>query len=385
MCNPPFKIAYLIDTISCNTSGTEKQLLGVIKRLDKRKFQPYIVCLHSSCWLETNHLPCSCIILNYEGLLSCSLPFVIKKLRNFFFEHQIHLIQTFFEDSIFVAWLTFRLLPQNVVLLSSRRDMGLGTENHPWYHQLYGVVLPFVTKSFDGIIANSNQIKKYLAERKKIPQQKIEVIYNGVKSPPNNKKIPSVFIWNSVICWIVIVASLTPVKRHDVLIKAISRLKDKFKENEVKILVLGEGVLSEPLMAQVTQENIEGFFIFKGAVHNVADYLQQCDIGVLCSDREGLSNAILEYMACGLPVVATAVGGNIELIDATNGICIPPGNPPALADALQQLIVDKEKRQQLGQTSRQKAEHKFSWHHSMHHLEAYYEKMLKNRRIAHGQ
>ncbi|MCI5119825.1 MAG: hypothetical protein D3908_01270, partial [Candidatus Electrothrix sp. AUS4] len=177
------RLAYLIDTISCDTSGTEKQLLEIIERIDKKRFIPHLVCLRESDWMREHSLPCPYTVLAYNGLLKMSLPRVVNKLRRVIVDQKIQLVQTFFEDSIFVAWLATGLGRRNVVLLSSRRDMGLGQGNHPWYHQLFGVLLPFVNKSFDGIVANSYQVREYVTKREKTPQKKIEVIYNGVSFP----------------------------------------------------------------------------------------------------------------------------------------------------------------------------------------------------------
>jgi glycosyltransferase involved in cell wall biosynthesis len=104
------------------------------------------------------------------------------------------------------------------------------------------------------------------------------------------------------------------------------------------------------------------------------------DIAVLCSDREGLSNAILEAMAAGLPVVATNVGGNGELVDGTSGILVPRGDTGKLAGALGALIVDDERRQQLGARARARVAGQFSWESAMAQLTTWYDQLL----AAHG-
>ena len=83
-------------------------------------------------------------------------------------------------------------------------------------------------------------------------------------------------------------------------------------------------------------------------------------------------------MACGLPVVATSVGGNIELVDEENGICIPPGDHLALAAALRKLVEDEQLRIRLGAGSLQKIQHYFSWDKAMAELEGYYLTLLGN-------
>lgn len=238
------------------------------------------------------------------------------------------------------------------------------------------MILPVVNRSFDGIVANSLQVKKYISKQEKTPEYKIEVVYNGVGIPEKTKKSPPVFQANSPDIWIAVVASLTPVKRHDVLIKAIAILQKKLSGPKMRVLVLGKGPERENLIRLICHENVQEYFHFEGAVHNVSDYLQRVDIGVLCSDREGFSNAILEYMANGLPVIATAVGGNIELVNEENGRCVPADDPATLAEALQELISDQQKREQMALVSCKRVEECFSWRGSMLHLEGYYQGML---------
>jgi glycosyltransferase involved in cell wall biosynthesis len=318
-------------------------------------------------------------MLGYRGILKLNFFLVARNLSDILRKKKIRLLQTFFEDSIFVVWMATFGIKKDLVLLSSRRDMGLGVGNQPWYHKLFGLVLPLVNRRFDGIIANSYQVREYVAKREKTPREKIEVIYNGVELPVACAQAPKIFSKQPAECWIVIVASLNPVKRHDILINAISLLKNRLRKHQIRILVLGKGPLRGQLLEQVEREGVGDLFVFQGAVNNVSDFLQHCDIGVLCSDREGLSNAILEYMVCGLPVIATDVGGNRELVDETNGFRIPPGNAAALADALFELITDKNRCLELGRKSREKAERNFSWTHSMLRLEEYYQsKILEN-------
>jgi hypothetical protein len=75
------RIAYLIDTIACDTSGTEKQLLETIERIDKEKFSPHLICLYESPWMREHPLSCSCTVLGYKGLLKINLFSVLKKLK----------------------------------------------------------------------------------------------------------------------------------------------------------------------------------------------------------------------------------------------------------------------------------------------------------------
>ncbi len=113
------KIAFVIDTLSCDTSGTEKQLLEIITRINILGYTPYLICLRESEWMREHSLPCPYTVLNYEGMLKISLPRVVIQLRKLIVEQNIHLIHTFFEDSIFVVWLATILKKKNSFAIQS--------------------------------------------------------------------------------------------------------------------------------------------------------------------------------------------------------------------------------------------------------------------------
>lgn len=382
MENDKATIAYLIDTISCDTAGTQKQLLETVRRLDRNRFEPLIVCLHSSPWLEGATLPCPVTILGYKGFLKPNFPIVVWRLRQLVTQRTVRILQTFFEDSIFVAFLATRFLGRTrCVLLSSRRDMGLGAVR-PWYHRLFTVVLPWVSRHFDGLVCNGQEIKKWASRRERVPLDKIQVIPNGTALPSQPAEIPALLQGQNDMLWIGVVASLTPVKRIDVFLRALQLVTALRPDLPWRAVVLGEGPERAALLAQACAEGLAERVHFCGAVTNVSDYLHHIHIGVLCSDREGFSNAVLEYMAHGLPVVVSAVGGNAELVDEATGLCFPAGNVDALAEAILRLADDPALRSQLGDAGRQKVATMFSWECSMAKLEGYYSLMLSESAVS---
>jgi glycosyltransferase involved in cell wall biosynthesis len=370
------KVAYIIDTISCNTAGTQKQLLEMIKRLDKSSFSIQLICLWESEWMTCNTLPCPCIVLGYKGFLKANFPHVIWRLYHIIKDNKIQIIQTYYEDSIFVTLLSAIFISPRPVLISSRRDIGLGDNNQPWYHHLFKVVLPHVNKFFNGILANSEQVRQYVAAQEKTPLEKIKVIKNGVSLLTDYFYMPDIFKNNQNVIWLGMAASLTPVKRHDLLLKALVILKKKYPTCSIKVLLLGDGPERESLIRTCMELNLNDIVYLIGEVTCPVTYLYYVDVCVLCSDREGLSNAILEYMTCGKPVVATAVGGNVELIDRQNGILVAPDEPEFLAEALGELIIDEKMRKKMGEASLKKVQEQYSWQIAMSELENYYRELV---------
>jgi glycosyltransferase involved in cell wall biosynthesis len=369
-------IAFIIDTITCNTAGTQKQLIEIINRIDKDKFNVSLICLYNSDWLMSNYVNCNVHILKYRGFLKWNIPLVIYKLRRFLKKNKIQILHSYFEDSIFISYFA-SIFSNKPFLLSSRRDIGLGSGNHPWYHKTFELLLPFVNRSFSGIIANSHQVATYASHRENTPLDKYMVIWNGVELPTTtNKRFQFDRYDHFTGVTFGVVASLTAVKRHDLLLKAVSLLSSRncASDNieDFQVLLLGDGPERENIQELCRSLNLDNQVVFTGAVNSVDSYIEKMDVGILCSDREGLSNAILEYMAHGKPVIATDVGGNVELVDSDNGILVPADDEVALADAMEMLLVDSKRRCCLGEASLHRVIDCFSWDVSMSKLEDYY-------------
>ena len=115
-----------------------------------------------------------------------------------------------------------------------------------------------------------------------------------------------------------------------------------------------------------------------GSRRDIPNLLSQADVGVLPSHEEGFSNAILEGMAAGLPMVVTDVGGNSEaVIDGETGFVVPSKDPKALAVALERLITDSEMRKSMGKAGRQRVEERFSLDSCVDAYEALFQEVLE--------
>ena len=367
------RIAYLIDTISSDKAGTEKQLLNMIERLG---IEPTVLCMNKSYWLTRNRLPCEMISLGYRGFLDPCFPLVMARYLRCLKEKNIDIVQTFFEDSMFIGCLGKALSRRRHAFVVSKRDLGLGSDE-PAYHWLYKKIRPIVFRASDGIAVNAHAIKDQISGYNKVPSEKITVIGNGINLPSPPRALPSLFGNFQADAWIGIVANLKPVKRIDLLLRALAHMKESGAKEVVRAVILGDGRLNAELRQLAADIGIDDRVHFVGAVENVSDYIHGVDIGVLCSDKEGLSNAILEYMACGLPVVATNAGGNRELVDGTNGACVPAGDYLALAQALAQLVGSPRLRRELGERSLEKVRQKFTWDKIIPQWESYYDSLVK--------
>ncbi len=148
------------------------------------------------------------------------------------------------------------------------------------------------------------------------------------------------------------VGRLVPIKNHRVLIELLPRLVREFPT--LRLVILGGGVLREGLAAQAQALGVADRLMLAGEHAVVSELLPAFDVFTLPSETEGLSIALLEAAAMGLPIVATAVGGNPEIIqNGKTGLLVPPGDADALATALEALLRDPARGASLGDAARE--------------------------------
>lgn len=192
------------------------------------------------------------------------------------------------------------------------------------------------------------------------PEGRIEVIPNGVdvdRFRPSESPQPK---GAGASLLIMVVAQLIERKGLHHLIAALAQLPDSL-QGRLRLSLCGTGPCKDALHRQAKEAGLAQQVEFAGLVpyDQVPARLQQADLFVLPSLQEGLPLSLLEAMACGLPVIATKVGGIPELVrDGTNGLLVPAGHVGALAEALTRLLADSLERQRMAKAARQEA---LSW------------------------
>lgn len=168
---------------------------------------------------------------------------------------------------------------------------------------------------------------------------------------------------------VVFVGRVEPVKGLAVLLDAWSGISPE----AARLTIAGDGTQRSQLMQIVRERDLTASIAFPGEIHNVGELLATADIYVQPSFQEGLPNSVLEAMAAGLPVVATRISGNEDVVaDGENGLLVPSGDPEALRAALQRLIADPVLAARMGKRSRTVIEERFSLPAVLGQLEAVY-------------
>jgi glycosyltransferase involved in cell wall biosynthesis len=225
------------------------------------------------------------------------------------------------------------------------------------------LVQRFAWMRTDGVLSVSSRLAERIARATAFPLERITVIRNGVDlarfglTGPRDARAALGLPKDRII--IGAVGRLVPVKDHATLIAAIARLRQR--GIDVMAVIAGDGPLRPELETLAAASGVGDRVRLLGYRPDVAAVLAALDVFVMCSQSEGLSNTILEAMATGLPVVATAVGGTDELVEpGVSGLLVPPGSPAELADALAVLAGSGPCRARMGEAGRARARAEFS-------------------------
>jgi len=176
---------------------------------------------------------------------------------------------------------------------------------------------------------------------------------------------------------IVMTANLRPVKSIPTLIKAADLVRNKYPE--VNFQLLGDGADRQQIESLINQLNLNNNVHLLGSQKDIKSILVKATIGVLTSTSEGCSNAILEYMHAGLPVIATDAGGNRELVkDGESGYLISIGDYKKLAEMIIQLLDNPEPAKEMGKSGLEIARNNFSLTAMIKAYQGYYSSLVKN-------
>ncbi|MBI5787290.1 MAG: glycosyltransferase family 4 protein [Candidatus Schekmanbacteria bacterium] len=254
--------------------------------------------------------------------------------------------------------------PSGLIAYELRKNLpyivSLRGSDVPGFNHHFNLEYVFLTPLFKKIWAKSrrviaNSVGLRDLAHKTAPHQEIGVIYNGIDVDEFKPQVRK----NSGKINLIIVSRLIGRKGIDYLLRAMPEVIKKFPQ--ITLTIIGEGNLEQHLQSLSADLGIAAGVSFLGFQEHsqMPRYYNNADIFILPSKNEGMSNTVLEAMACGLPIITTNTGGTGELIRG-NGVIIPMENPQAIAEAVIRLISNPQERMMMGQKSREIAL-EFSW------------------------
>jgi len=356
------RIVFLIDYFH-RTGGTERHLALLAEWLQKSTFECTIVALDLGANPLLDRLRALGVRIAEVRLERPYTPGALARaprLARLIKEARADIVQTFHQKSDTYGAIVARLAGVKHII-SSKRDTG--HLRRPWHfflnRRLRGL--------FERVIVVADAVAQTAMANDGIDRSRIVRIYNGVDTarfaPPAADEAlaarqavgvgPEDFV-------VGMVAGFRPEKNHDVFFAALTQALPQIPT--LKALCVGAGPLLDHYREAIGKGPLAGRVVFAGDSAEVSRYLRAMDVGCLVpGNNEGFSNAILEKMATGLPLVVTDVGGNAEAVaQGVNGLVIRPMDSPALTGSLVGLYRDPDKRRAMARKSRQIAEEKFS-------------------------
>jgi glycosyltransferase involved in cell wall biosynthesis len=208
-------------------------------------------------------------------------------------------------------------------------------------------------------------------------ENRVVVIGNGLPDSAFAETAPAVPRHPGVLRVGMIARMNTGSKNHKVFLRAAARLCSQSPNSE--FLLVGDGPLRAELEREVESLGLKACVSFLGERHDIPAVLASLDVSVLPSSSESLSNAILESMAAGVPVVASQVGGNTELVTLDRGILVAPDDDKALAGAIEHMLRDAAMRNDLGRNAKRFAQANFTLEHIRERHEQLYAELLQKK------
>ena len=262
-------------------------------------------------------------------------------------------------------------------IVSSRRDLA----HLDWYQGKRRAWLRRIQGLSHAIVANATPVRDDLIAQDRFAPEFLHVIRNGVDvgkfhGPSEREEL---FPNAGTGKLMVLVGNMhTDVKGHPWLIESASAVVREFPST--RFVLVGDGEARETFADQVRKLNLEENFLFLGRRGDVPRILASCDIAVLPSRAEGLPNAVLEYMAAGLPTVVSRVGGNEDLVqDGVTGLLVPAEDSAALSAALLRYLRNPEEARAIAQSGREFVIRNFSFERLVREVDELYSVVLQRR------
>ena len=348
---------------SFHQGGSEQQAVQLVKLLKADgTYRVHVACLEKEGVLLDEIESAGLTDLREFRLNSFYDVNMVRQLRlcsKFIKDNKIEIVQThdFYTNVFGMAAAAMARVP---VRIAAKRETGMRSATQRFIERrAFGLA--------HSIVANAVKVKDYLVASG-VSDEKISVIYNGI----DMQKLQVAGIDRADILrefalptdpatqFVTIVANLrSPVKNHRMFLRAAARVKSAV--SDVGFIIAGEGDLVEEIRTLAAELGLTEHTFFLGRCSKVAELLSISNICCLTSESEGFSNSILEYMAAGKPVVATAVGGAAEaVIENETGFLVASDDDKALANRLIELLNDRDRAERMGDKARQVALEKFS-------------------------
>jgi len=341
--------------------GTQTQLIELLKALDRRRFDPALVCLtgrgellaearEAGLEVYSNNLPVS---IAQAGLLRNVL-----RTASLFRRLRPRIAHCYLPRGNVVGTLAAKLAGVSASITSKRGLHKPRSALESWGTRL-------ADRLASRVIANAKAVAEYAVKREGCEPGKVLVIPNGVDSerfrPMDQATAMATRKALGLLPGTKVVGTVTRLRSRkglDTLAAAITAIAKAMPE--ARAVVVGD-VPPQFLEPAMERAGVADRVVFTGVRRDVPELLSALDVFLLAStDGEGMPNVVLEAMACGKPVVVTDVGGSREVVPKSGGVVVEPGDAHAMASSVLALLSDPERARVMGESARQEVVERFS-------------------------
>jgi len=359
------------------TGGAQTALSRLLQHADRRGFEPTVACLYNGSGSAAERIRQLGITVSDLGMSAKWRADAVCRLYGVLRRERPTILHTWMYHANVIGRLVGRLA-RVPVIISSRRNVFIGGG----FRELVNSV---TSPLADRVVTVCDAAREAELARARVPPSHVITIHNGIDVPIRDTTdqrggiharrslgiSPEAHVIGSV-------GRLHPQKDFGTLIAAMKLVKEG--DADARLLIVGDGPCRESLERRTARLDLAEDVIFAGDRSDISSLLAAMDVFALASRWEGLPNAVLEAMACGLPVVATGVGGTPELVqDGSTGRLVSPQDPQAMAAVLTEVLSSEQIRTEMGKAGRARAKEHFSIQEMVRRTEALYATLLRER------
>jgi glycosyltransferase involved in cell wall biosynthesis len=367
----------LVVTDEMEVGGSQRQIVHLLRGLRSRGRQAELLYFrersHLVDALEADEVPVHRI--DKRGAVD---PAFIWRLQRFLRAGRFDVVHAFSITAELWVRLVLPFVP-GLRLVSSVRGLGLAGPDWHWRAKRW------IVRGSSAVISNTRAGAELVARRCAVPVQGIDIVPNGLELPPMPTACDRAAARRGLgltegNALLLFVGRLVPEKNLPLLMEAVSRLPPSQRP---LVWLAGEGPERRRVEAEVARLGLGDHVRLLGERTDTRVLMRAADLLVLPSREEGLSNVLLEAMASGLPVIATAVGGSPELIDdRVTGRLLPSDDAATLAETIATLVANADERLRLAAAARAQAESRFTLGAMVDHTARIYDRCVDASRMA---
>ena len=373
----PARVLHVLS--GCTVGGCEQHVLALLTRLNRERFEPWLACFEAEPDEATPMMP----LFRSAGVRAIDLrarrrtdPAALWRFRQLLRRGEFDIVHahSFRTELGSVLWGRLQGLAPIVVRTVHNVD-------EFYVSPRYAALSRLSAHGLDRIVAISDAVAEYLRHEAALPGEKVIRIHYGIDPspfqpdlPPPSRRPDGDPLRRPTLG---VVARLAPQKGHRVLFDALPAVRSEIPNVYVRLVGHEELSTAAELRAYAGERGVADLVTFDGFRADVSRVMADLDVFVLPSLWEGFGLVLLEAMAAGRPVVASAVGPIPEIVvDGVTGLLVPPGDPAALAEATIRLLRDPELAAALGRAGRARVERELRVDTMVERTESLYDELL---------